>query len=278
VATKKQKSAKAIIDGFLSRYGLASVSKWAWGRYLDGAPIEQVMLEIRDRPEYKTRFPYMEALAKKGRAISEEQAIEYEQRASQLMRSYGLPRGFYDNPDDFAKIITAEVGLPELEQRLRIAQTAAFNAPAELRGELQRLYGISAGDLTAYWIDPGKALPVLEQRFAAAQIGASSRQTGWGKLGKDEAERLAALGVDGEQARAGFSELTGLRELTLNLPGQGRDDTSRADLVAARFEGDADAARRIRRTQERRVAPFQAGGGFTSTEDGFTGVGTARGA
>ena len=51
VLTSEQRSAKANLDGFLSQYGLDTLGDFVWQEYLNNIPIEQIMLDIRDRPE-----------------------------------------------------------------------------------------------------------------------------------------------------------------------------------------------------------------------------------
>src|SRR5689334_18836184 len=100
--TAEQKSARAILDDTLAQYGLSGLGDRLWQQYLNGEPIEQIMVDLRKTPEYKARFPGMEALSKKGRAISEGEYISIERGYAQLFREYGLPAGFYDDPSDFA--------------------------------------------------------------------------------------------------------------------------------------------------------------------------------
>lgn len=265
-------SAKAIIQGFLENYGLGGLAEWAWSQYANGAPIEQIMLDLRKRPEYKARFPAMEALAKKGMAISESQYVDYERQATGVMRAAGLPEGFYDQHGDFTKFLTSEVSISELNDRVQLAAQAAFTAPAEVRSELNRLYGIGAGDLTAYWIDPDKALPLLQQKFVAAQIGGASQRTGFGNLAVSEAERLASLGID--NPTQGFDTLVSNKELFTPLPGEPGEAIGRGDQLAAAFEGNVDAQNKIEKRARTRLAPFASGGGFALSKEGFGGVGS----
>ena len=95
--------------------------------------IEQILLELRETPEYKTRFPAMDALSKRGRAISEAQYINYEQSAAAVFKAAGLPAGFYDTPDDFSRFLTNDVALPELQKRVEAYQDVAFSQPPEVR-------------------------------------------------------------------------------------------------------------------------------------------------
>ena len=273
--TADQSSAKAIIAKALGEFGLASLGDWAWNTYLSAGNVDQVMLDLRGREEYKTRFAGMKALADKGRAISEAQYIDLERTYSQLYRQAGMPASFYDQPDDFAKLIGGEVAPTELRDRLQMATTAATQAPQEVRDELSRLYGVDTGALAAYYLDPDKALPLLQQQFAAGTLAATSRRAGYGSLDRAEAERLASLGITEDQASKGFGELARSAELMGALPGSGEEGIDRATGQAAVFEGNAAAIARLNRRAEARRAAFGGGGGFASDRSGVSGLSSA---
>lgn len=68
-------SARAAITRVLDQFGLGSLAGWAWQRYVAGVPVEQIMLDLRERPEYRARFPAMRELADRGRAITENEYL-----------------------------------------------------------------------------------------------------------------------------------------------------------------------------------------------------------
>jgi hypothetical protein len=273
--TASQQSAKAILDGALIPFGLQSLSNTVWQWYLQGRPIEQIMLDLRTTPEYQQRFPAMDALAKKGRAISEQQYIDYERGAAQLFQSAGLPANFYDQPDDFANFLTNDIALPELQQRIGLYQTAAYQAPKEVRDELQSRYGVTDGELTAFFIDPNRALPLIQQKFGAAQAAGHSNLSGFGALTQAEAERVGRQGLTEQQLAQGFGELGHLAPLFEALPGSGEFDLSKTTGIAAQFDSDAQAQRELQRRAAARKASFGEGGQFGSSQQGFTGTGSA---
>lgn len=274
--TSAQRSAKAMIQDALGRWNLSSLGDKLWNQYLQGAPMEQVLgVNLRQEQDYKTRFAGMEALAKKGRAISEAQYLDLERTYAQMFRTYGLPPAMYDSPDDYAKLIAGEVAPTEIRDRLQLASAAATRAPQEVRDELSRLYGVDQGALTAFYLDPDKTLPVLTQQFQAGTLAATARRTGYGALSRTEAERLASLGITEDQAAKGFGELTRSAELMTALPGSGEDTIDRATGQAAVFEGRADAIERLNKRAEQRRAAFAGGGGFAAGREGISGLASA---
>jgi len=258
--------AKAVLQTALDQYGLGSLADWAWKRYLETGSTDLVFLELKQQDAYKQRFPAMAELAKSGQAISEAAYINYEQTVGQLLQSYGVPRGMYDTPASIAKLLTSQVSPSEVNDRLRIATDAAYSAPKEVKDALAQQYGVTGGSLTAYFLDPDKALPLIQQQWAASQVtGAAAMQ----QLQIDQAtsERLASEGVNFNQAQQGFQQVAGLRALEAS-PGE---SATQADLIGASF-GDQAAGEKVQRIQKGRVASFQGGGGATDSASGVGGL------
>ena len=264
---RRQKNAIAIVQSLLNQYGLSSLYNTIVGYIQQGYDADTVMVLIRTTPEYKKRFPAMEALAQKGRAISEAEYINYEQTASGLERRYGLPTGMLMG--NVTKLLTNEVSATELNDRVLLASSASIQAPTELKQQFQQYYGIDQGGLTAYFLDPDVATPLLEKRYASALIGREAAAQGIG-LDVYGAENLQGLGITQEQARTGFGEVAGARELTT-----GRGETvTQGELIAGTLGQDEAARQRIERTRQSRAARFQGGGGF-ATGEGRVALGTA---
>lgn len=263
-------SARAIIEGFLRQWGLGALGAWAWDRYLNTSSSELVMLELQDRPEYKTRFAGMEALRKKGRAISEAEYIELERGYAQAMAQANLPTGFYDDPSDFAKFIGGEVSANELRRRIKIAQNVAAKSVApQVRDELARLYGVRDGDITAFFIDPDKAQSLIETQYVAATAAGAFKQAGLGELSRSQAEALGPLGD--EQVEAGTQNLVASAGLLQEI--QGEDALTTEEKLGAAFGTDVAAQEKVQRRVSRRKAEFEGGGSYVTTREGVTGLG-----
>lgn len=275
-ATSEQ-SARAIIDTALSQLGLQSLSTTVWNWHLFGRPLEQIMLDLRTTPEYKARFPAMDALAVKGHAITEAQYIGLETSYTQILRAAGAPAGFYDTPDDFTALISGEVAPTEFQDRVKLAQDAVYNAPAETRAALHDQFGISDGDLWAYWQDPAKALPVLTQTAQAARLSGVGAQTGYGQLSAADALRLQALGVSPDQATQGLSQLVQQHQLFNPLLGeQGYAGLNTGQQLGMTFGGDSAAQQQLDAEKAKRAAEFQGDASFTQSQTGASGLGPAR--
>lgn len=263
--TSDQASARASINGFLSNYGLAGLGDRVWNWYLSGIPIEQIMLDIRGTNEYKQRFPAMESLGKSGHAISETDYVNLESSYKQLMRQAGLPEGFYDTPDDFTAFIGGEVSPSELAKRLDDYTNITYNLPPTVRQYFADTYGMSNADVTAYIIDPTRALPILDNQIRAAQAGGAAIQSGFGNLTKTEAESIAQLGVDFNSALSGFNQLAGASSLFNPLGNDaGENAITRDEQIGAAFGGNAAAQQRIANRAAHRKATYAEGGGFSN--------------
>lgn len=276
VPTTGSQSARATIQSLLDSYGLGSLTDWYWSKVVAGEPDAQIMLELYQTPEFKTRYPAYADLQAKGRAISLDQYRQIETQYVQLFRQSGLPEGFYDSPDDFAKFIANEVSPQEMSGRLDLARKAVYETPPEVRAELARLYGLNVGDVMAYMLDPTKAQPLIEQQFTAASAGAAARLSGFGLLTTGEAERVGLSGESFDQLSRGFDTLARSQELMSGIIGEtDQSQISRQEQLDAAFGGNTAAQRRLARRAEQRIAAFAGGGGFASDREGVSGLGSA---
>lgn len=261
-------SAKNLIADALRYFGLESLADWAWNLHLTtGAEIPEIMIEIRNRPEYKARFPAMAELAASGRAIDEGSYIDYENSVRTLLQRYGYPQGMYDTPQGIANLLLKDVSAAEVNERLTIAAAATYDYPPEVRARLRQEFGAGPGDLAAYMMDPDKALPLIQRQVRVSQVyGAADQQ----QVNIDEATaaRLAENGITFEQARQGFGQVAATTQL-----GAGYGETiAQGDRIAGAF-GDAEAQRKQKRVQRSRQAGFAGGGSAAETQQGVSGLG-----
>lgn len=264
----RQRNASEVMKAMMTQYGLMSLYSKVVGYIQDGYDPESIAVLIRTTPEYKTRFPAMDALAAKGRSISEADYINYESAASTLERRYGLPEGMLMG--NVTKLLSNEVSSTELNDRVILASAASIQAPQEMKDMFKNYYNIDAGGLTAYFLDPDVATPLLEKQNASAIIGAEAAKQGIG-IDVNSAENLQNIGISQNQAREGFSTVAGAKGLSA---GAG-DVASQQQLIAATLGGDAEAKKVVERAAGGRLGRFQGGGEFLQTQQGAVGLGTA---
>lgn len=262
-------SAQDIIRGFLGQYGLTELADWAWALYTEGNSIEEIMLAMREQPAYQTRFPAMEALSQQGKAITEAEYIDYERTVSGLVQNWGIPKGMYDTPEGIANLLTSNVSAAEVNDRMRLAASAVYTAPKEVRDSMRDLFGLTPGDMVGYWLDPDKALPLLEKQYQAAEVTGAARQQQIG-INLDEAMRLAQNGVTYDRALEGFGQVASMSDLSNQE--QGGQAVGQGDLIRGVF-GDAEAQRRMTEEARRRSARYQAAeGGAATGQSGVSGL------
>lgn len=271
--------AVAYLEELLSSYGLQELSSWAYERVQAGDTPAMVRQQLWEQPAFKKRFKVIFDRRDRGLpAISVNEVLDYERKARQLFQAAGLPTGFYDTPDDFYQFLVNDVSLTELNSRVELARDYAFSVDATARAEVQRLYGLTDGQFTAYVLDRARALPLIQSQFLSAQNAAAARRSGYGLLSQTEAENLTKLGVDSDEAAQGFGALVASRQLFTPLPGQesAEDAITRQEQLAGAFGGDAQAKQKIARRGEARTAAFAGGGGFAADREGFSGLGSAN--
>lgn len=248
----------------LKDYGLESLTEWASNALIFGKSEDQVMLELYERPEFRTRFAGMFAREDAGLpAISVQDYINYENVASSLGSTWGLNL----SKSEVDNLIANNVSAQELEQRFTIASTAVYESDVNTRNELTRLFGIGDEQLMRYWMDPKAELGKLQQQYRMGEIAGAALRTGFGQLTSDQASRLQQSGITGQTAVQGFEQLAGMSELYTPLD-EG-EDVITTDTQIGALVGNATDAQTIEKRQQRRKAEFEGGGGFAAGQEGF---------
>ena len=158
---------------------------------------DEFLLMVRDTPEWKERFAGNVARNKAGLPVlSEAQYLQLETSYRQSMREAGLPKGFYDDPSDFANFIGNDVSPAELGRRATLAGDLAISKNPDLWNEL-KTRGITKGDAAAYILDPKRGLPAVERKLAGAGVGSVAREQGLKTGNKFENKLVDKLGLAG---------------------------------------------------------------------------------
>jgi hypothetical protein len=268
----------AQLKSTLDQYGLTDLYDFVKNGIVQGWDTAQAYQHLRETPTYKTRFSGNEERVKKGlQPLSEDEYLSNEKAYAQVAKSVGLPPSFYDQPSDFARFIASDISPVEYQDRLVKGYQAATMSDNATKRALQDMYGLSDGELAAYWLDPDATEAILMKQFSAAQIGGAAARTGWGDLNRTQAESLATLGVSNEQAATGFNQLATQHELMQGLVGDSgqRAITPESQLEAA-FSNNAMAQQEIKRVAAERVGAFQGSTGFATDKTGTAGIGTAQ--
>jgi len=272
---EERESARAIISNLLSEYGLGNLTDFVNDLITKEDIIsgDVILGKIRQTEQYKTRFAGNIARRNAGfNVLSEDNYIQMENAYRQLMRSSGLPAGFYDQSSDFNELIGGDVSAAELSSRINDGYLAVQQADPQVIAEMKRLYPVGDADLAAYFLDPEKATPMLLRQARSAQIAAEATMQAGRQLGVQTAEELAVAGITQEEARAGFQTIAGAEELFVALPGTTEQAITEQEQVAGVFGTSAAAQQRIRQRSRERQAAFEAGGRFAGQGTTVTGL------
>jgi len=251
---------------------------------------------VRSTPQYAQAFPGLKqrnaSLGVGAEHMTETQYQNYVAAAEGLAGQYGLPSGFI-NKDEIAKLVQNNVSASELEQRIVRGYAAAQNADAATKQILEKEYGITTGNLAAHFLDPTKALPMLERQTASAAIQGYAQNVGLKGFTQAGGEQLANqvnLGAgsgsgqwDINMSNVKNSLLTASRDANLMgaQPGAGAPTVNLNTLIGSQIAGfggttQVEAQTAVQRAEQGRAAPFEKGGGYAESAKGVVGLGSAR--
>jgi len=273
-----EQSARAIVRDFLTQIGLPELEDLLYQNLVadqDYSP-QRLAIEVRRTPQYARRFPGMAARQAAGLpALDEGTYIAMERGYREAMRAAGLPSGFYDSADDFAQFIGNDISVSELSTRVQQGYQAVAQADPSVLATMRQFYGVTDGELAAYFLDPAKAESVILQQVGTAQIGAAAAREGFGQAAdRAAAERMQRFGVTGEEASQAFSMLNRSRELLTPIErGETALDVTETALGLT-GRGGTEAAQRLATQQRRRTARFEGGGRFATQGNEVTGLRT----
>ena len=272
--TVKKTDARIPIRATLKKFGFSQTDEdtlfdVVWGNYtadtVDYTDEAAVTLSIRETDAYKTRFAGNELRRAKGLPdLSIANYIGIEKSYKNSLKVNGIPDDFYDSPEEMAQLIAGNVDVQEFNDRLVVARNLAQNAPPEVMNQLTSYYGITAGQLTAYYLDPAKMLPILKEQERAARIGAAAVESGGMSIDKMTAEDLAKRGVTDVAAATGFGNIAKLGELNQAMGNE--ESISSQDIVGAEFGFNPDGTKKLANRKARRLAEFEGGGNFAKSQ------------
>lgn len=274
VFTQTQQSAFDILKGMLDQYGLSSLAGTLTNIILSGVTDQnEISLKLQSTDEWKTRFAGNEMLRQKGLAVLDvAQYLSVEQSYAQVMKNYGLPQGFYDDPADFAKFIGNSVSANEIQQRAQMYSDLAKREDPAVKAQLQAM-GLSDGDLIAYYMDPSRAQPLLAQKYQTTLIGAAARRAG---ITPDTAyaTHLADIGVSEQQASQGYGQIAADLNPAQRLGDIYNDQISQTDLETETFDGNAAVTQKKKRLASQERAAFSGSAGVGQGSLGRNSSGT----
>lgn len=271
------------LKAILTYYGLGTLADVLSARITDDPTLVDnptvLLSSVRDTTEYKTRFKGNEKRRAAGLPeLSPADYVGLENSFRDTLRANSLPKGFYDTQDDFANFIGQDISPNELNARVSQGYNAVMQAEPGTKAELKQLYGLSDGDIAAFFIDPTRfnQSDAIKKAQAAQVASEARRQAGIG-LTAGTAEALATEGVTRQQAQQGFAEIGASQEvygLTTAEQASGQQAITQEQQISGVFGTNAEARKAITERKRKRTAAFEQGGSVLTTQAGNIGLGT----
>jgi hypothetical protein len=249
VANYSADDARSVFQSSMQQYGFSDLQIQKllpqiteWQATYSPSQIVSDLLPTTD--VYQERFSANTARVKAGLpALSPAAYINLESTYRSIMQDAGLPKGFYDNSNDFSSFISKDISPTEMKTRVDAASKAVNNTDPAYKQALQSMYGIDEGMMAAHMLDPERALPLIEKQAKAIQMGTAATRQGL-NISATEAENLGMNNITGVSAEAGMQQVAsmtpGLSALG-NISGQGYDQSTAESEV---FGGLASAQRK----------------------------------
>lgn len=262
--TGDQRNAYAALQSLFKTYGLDSLAPRILEYVQKGYEADTVSLLLQDTTEWKQRFIGNEARVKAGlKALTPSEYLALEDSYKQTMRAYSMPAGFWDQPSDFAKLMSNQVSPDELRSRAASAWQFVQNTSSAERQKLRDYYGIDDAQVAAYFLDPEQGQAVIEKRAAAAGFGGIASRQGF-NVGRQMAETWVDQGVSQAQVTQGAADAAGAYE-PLDVMGRRYGQRYTQDDAMNDFVGGLASARRKRqKLAENESASFSGATGTAS--------------
>jgi hypothetical protein len=193
-----------LVDRF-TKVGLGSLANKIKELAIDGATEATITLALQNTDEYKVRFKANDARVKSNLSVlTPAEYLNLEDGYRQVLRAYGLTT--FDTDEYVQQFIANDMSAAELSNRVVTAVQRVKNADPAVAKQLRDYYGIGAGDLVAYVLDPKQQFQKIERQVAASEIGVAAGRQGL-RAGVGVAEQLASQGITQAEAQRGYSTI-----------------------------------------------------------------------
>lgn len=222
--------------------------------------IELVVPDIQNTDTWNRRFTGWKQRVSNGyNQISVGEYLALENSYKRIMESAGMPVGFYDDVSDFGRLIAKNVSPDELQNRVQAAVDLTNQVDPTARSLLTQFYGVGQGDLAAYFLDPGRALPALDKQYKAVNVAAFAKRAGLDPVSATRFEDLVDRGVTAQQAAQGYSTVKQFSDTFGQLAKIYGETYSTADAEEDVFFNNNEKRRQL---MQREQATFSGSSGF----------------
>lgn len=233
----------------------AQVRDWVWGDKSEDA----IIMEFRKSDAYNKRFTGMADLVKRAQFMSEAEYISLERDMRNVMNSWNIPKGFYDDYTDFGRFIANGVSVKEIDDRIRSAQTFLDTGASSEYKDALRALGIDDTGLLAYVLDGDRAQSIITQQMKQTALAGAANQFGF-DIDAAESDRYSSwmgqqfdsIGVDQRAAlektlaELGTIAMNDERLASIDREAFQREDTLDAELMNDQSKRLASQRRALR--------------------------------
>jgi len=271
--SQEKRDAFALVEQTMRSYGfnqteLTEILNYVKTGLLDprmGA--NQLVIELRNLPSYKTRFAGNETRRAAGlNALSEAEYLAQEKDYSETLRQFGQQR--LATRAQFSTLIGNDISNIELGKRVGIAVNRLANTNPAIKAQLKAFYPtINDSDIVAFFLSPKEALPELEAKVTTAEIGATAAQYGL-ETDLARASELQRYGVDLARARQGYENIAQIlprTEMLSDIYKQTGIDYNQTTAEQEEFKGLASARRARNQLSQLETAAFSGSSGLGRT-------------
>ncbi len=266
--TDTQRNAYTLLKDLFHTYNLDTLAPEILTLIQKGYQQDTIPVMLQETDAYKQRFAGNAIRAKNGlKVLSPAEYLSVEDSYQQVLRSYGLPSGFYDQPSDFHQWIGNDVAPAEVDKRASIASEAVNTSDPFYLQSLQQM-GLSQGDMVAHMLDSTRALPILQKQVAAAKVGAEALKQGL-TFDNTRVQQFVDQGLTQQQAQQGYQVIGENLQNAQNLAGIYGQDYGQTQMENELLGGSGLAS------QQRKRLAAQETGTFTGTESAQKSFGQA---
>jgi hypothetical protein len=191
----------------LTSWGLSSLSTDLKNLILKGdTSPDTLSLALSQTAAYKQRFAGNAERVKNGlRELTPAEYLATEEQYQNVLKSYGLPSGFYDQHSDFNDFIGNGISPAELQQRAQVAHDQYMAAPPATRALWGQYYG-TKGDAIATILDPSVATQLIVDRGQQVAIGGAAAMQGM-SINQQRAQQFQQAGVTLAGAQKAYQQI-----------------------------------------------------------------------
>lgn len=202
-----QQSALDLLTATLNSWGLGALIGDLKNLIVAGdSNPDTLSLALSQTQAYKDRFAGNAARVARGLPeLTPAQYIATEEQYANILQSYGLPKGFYDQHSDFTNFIGGDISPAELQARAQVAHDQYLNAPDDVKNLWSQYFG-TKGDAIAAILDPNTATQIIQDRGQQVGIGGAAIQQGF-NVSQSRAQQFQQAGVTLAGAQKAYAQI-----------------------------------------------------------------------